>query len=90
MIIIYLLIVIALFLFVSLIFTNDGWLTYNTHERFNNYDSNNDSNSKLSFTNDTVFYERPEYRKPYRYPVGFLNKNISNHISSIHTYDINS
>lgn len=82
MVIIYLLITIALFLIASLIFTNEGWNTFQ-NQPYNNY---------ASLTPDiknTMYYERPEYRLPYRYPVGFHYDSPTPHTSSVHAYDIN-
>lgn len=55
----------------------EGWFVYKD-ENFGSY--------QTGYTDPKGFYIRPEYRKPYRYPVGFKTNNPIEHISSLNPW----
>lgn len=60
----------------------------NKTENFNNVEEPaNYTPNELPLNN---YYERKQYRLPYRYPVGFKYNSPVEHVHNIHAYDINS
>tara|TARA_Y100000389_G_C17404662_1_gene487372 strand:+ start:1046 stop:1330 length:285 start_codon:yes stop_codon:yes gene_type:complete len=57
--------------------TKEGWFVYKD-QHFGSYQS--------GYTDEKGFYVRPEYRKPYRWPVGFKSEHPVKHISSLNPW----
>jgi hypothetical protein len=57
--------------------TKEGWFVYKD-QHFGSY--------QTGYTDEKAFYNRPEYRKPYRWPVGFKTEHPVKHISSLNPW----
>lgn len=55
----------------------EGWFVYKD-QHFGSY--------QTGYTDEKGFYVRPEYRKPYRWPVGFKSEHPVKHISSLNPW----
>lgn len=79
----YLIIVIVFIMTLTSIHNNctneikEGWFVYR---------DNNFSSYQTGYTDPKGFYLRPEYRKPYRWPVGFKSEHPVVHTGSLNPW----
>lgn len=78
-----------LIILTTIIFTNKDTFTTLTLLNVNKTINAPVPVNKDDDNNEKFYYERKEYRLPYRYPVGFLH-SVDKEAGSIHKYDINS
>lgn len=55
----------------------EGWFVYKD-QHFGSY--------QTGYNDEKEFYIRPEYRKPYRWPIGFKTEHPVKHISSLNPW----
>jgi hypothetical protein len=57
--------------------SKEGWFVYK---------DNNFGSYQTGYSDPIAFYNRPEYRKPYRYPIGFKTDHPIQHIGSLNPW----